>query len=247
MLTWIPAAASNPGGPGAPGNLLITNNDVITRTLFCPTARRVDSDGAGKDEPSARTQTTTFARGYREVTTIRSNGSSPMRMRRIVFCGKGLIQRWAPLTGPSLDSVRLYTSSGYVRQTVQLNGSSIVAVEEMLFRGNSGTDWASPFNAKTDPTRLVILSDKTYNHNPSAPGGKTTLLKNWYGLNKTLVYDDDEDATTMDASEFAQQGRIGMGDVFVYDIYQAVPNNDTTLPTTTYIVNHEGSYYWHER
>lgn len=249
MLTWIPSDPTNPAGSGAAGNLtLSSSSEIVTYNLFCPSARQLDADGTTDDEPQARSAQNTYARGYRETSTIRTNGPAPLRFRRIVFSIKGLPARLLQATGNLLtaDFYRLYTSFGYVRQTTSLGDTFAGQINNILFNGVTGQDWFSPFNAKVDTSRARIHSDRTYNVNAGSSGGTCRVLKHWYGLNKSLVYNDDEAGITVDTSEFSTQAKPGMGDVFVYDIYQMVPTAGSD-PTTTVAVNHEGTYYWHER
>lgn len=256
MLTTVPTGATPT--PTAVGDWPIypptaeNGGGTVSTTLFCPTARSIDSDGIYKDEPSARTQSNTYARGYKEVTTIRCVGQSAYRLRRICFSMKGL--PYELLTANAGNVIGYYTNydasgGGYTRQTAQTPVSMTNNVYAIIFRGNQGNDWFSPFNATIDTTRIRLHSDRTYNFNPGNQAGMTRVLKNWYPLNKALQYDDDEAGVSDIPASFSSQAKFGMGDFFIFDIYQATgwdPNAGSTNGAGMF-VNHEGRYYWHER
>lgn len=247
MLTWIPNDFGNPAGAGAPGNVILdVNNTNVKCVLFCPTFRDLDSDGTLKDEISARTKTDTFAKGYRETTTVSFTGSGiPLRRRRIVFSAKGLPTYFAGATGNLFTSpfYALYTSAGYVRLGEQLPSAYITVLTSILFQGTQSQDWNSVFTAKPDNSRLKVHSDRSYNYSSGNENGFSRIHKDYYPLNKLFRYADDESAQNETSSPFSTFSTTGMGDLFVVDFYQAL----TTSASGSWQVNHEGTYYWHER
>lgn len=244
MLQWVPTDPANPAGAGAPNDFNINASGVIGCFLFQPSYRTLDSDGTTKDEPQARTEQSTYARGYREVTTLRITGGAPWRRRRITFSAKGfpglLTNADNLFTG---DFFRLYTSVGYVRMTVGLSTTFQAIVYNTLFRGFQGQDWSSVFNAKVDNSRLTIHSDVTSTYNPGNDTGTSRIIRQWSPLNKTLVYNDDEAGITEQTSGNSTLAKAGMGDFFVIDMYQSGLVDAASGLT----INNEGTYYWHER
>lgn len=248
MATWRPADDTNPAGTGALQDLAMQATQGVVVNLFCPNARPMDSDGVYKDEPQARTKSATYARGYKEVTTYRVTGGIPWRHRRIVFTMKGLpallLSATAPLVGNfTPDFYYLTTSLGIVRQTNVLDNSKVQTLTNLIFRGAQAADWFSPFNAKTDTTRISVVSDKTVHFNPGNSNGQVKLMKRWIPLNKRLVYGDDEQNASLNTTPFSTQGKQGMGDVFIVDFYQSTATDSAQGLS----VNHEGTYYWHEK
>lgn len=248
MATWRPNDDTNPAGLGTLSDLTMQATQGVVVNLFCANARPVDSDGAFKDEPQARTKSNTYARGYKEVTTYRVTGGIPWRHRRIVFTMKGLPALLLSSNSPTPglftpDFYYLTTSLGVVRNTTNLGVDKIGTITNLVFRGAQIQDWFSPFNAKVDTTRISVMSDKTIHINPGNASGHVKLAKRWYPMNKRLVYGDDEAGTTENTTPFSTQGKQGMGDLFVLDFYQSTAT-DTAQGLS---VNHEGTYYWHEK
>lgn len=249
MPQYVPTQQTQPQ-TGTLSDLGIIANNAVTYNLFCPTYRTINAQISGNpsDGPQFRNQQRTFARGYKETTTVRIKSSVPFRWRRLVFSLKGLdriLQAALPSVWNS-NYVQLLTSQGYARQTAILDPAIISQVNAVIFRGAESRDWFSTFNAKVDTTRIKIHSDKTRTFNPGNQSGMVRTIKNWYPLNKTLLYGDDEFGLDETTSGFASPGPQGMGDMFVYDIYQSAfgltdPTNDIMS------INHEGTYYWHER
>lgn len=248
MLTWRPADDGNPAGAGTAADLVMGATQGVTTTFFCPTARNLDTDGGAKNEMSARNTPNTYARGYKEVTTYRLTGGIPWRHRRICFTVKGLPGALFGAAVPTVglftqDFYFLYTSSGVVRQTVILNSAKEAFLTALVFKGNQGNDWFSPFNAKVDTQRVSIVSDKTMILNPGNATGHASTRKRWYPMNKRLLYGDDENFTGSSSTPFSTTGKAGMGDFFILDFFQST----LTDSNSGLSVNHEGTYYWHER
>jgi len=246
MLQWVPSDQGNPAGAGSAADFNIPANQGIAAFLFCPTARQIDADGTAKDEPQARTKQTIFARGYKEVTTLRIAGGVPYRWRRICFRCKGGPELWIANSASGTFSqpfYRMYTSFGYVRIAVSLPVAFQTIIEADLFRGVQNQDWSSPFNAKVDTSTFDVVSDRTITLNPGNSVGHTRTVKQWYPMNKNLTYTDDEAGVTVDTNEFSVPGKQGMGDFFIFDIMQST----TSAQEAGLLFNHEGTFYWHER
>lgn len=248
MAQWVPDTATFPNGPGQFRDFIINADINIYSQLFCPSARIIDADSGSKDEPNARTQPVTYSKGYKELTTLRVVGPSPWRRRRIVFSCKRL-----PVDLIFIDSsfspsyYSLYNNvpgGGYVRQTALLGTTQVNALWTILFRGAAGRDWTSPFIAKIDTQLINVHSDVTTNLNPGNQAGAIRTLKQWYPTGKNMYYQDDENGVgpVLNGS-FVSNAKQGMGDIYVYDIYQSITND----ANSTMNINNEGTYYWHER
>lgn len=248
MLNWVPTTASNPAGGGSPTDYITSADSTVHSFLFCPTYRQLSSDPLGQDDSSGRTKQNTFARGYRETSTLRVAGPTPFRMRRIVFAMKAIDPALIKATS-SLFTTDFYqhatSGTGYTRLMADLSSTSfgVAPVTEFLFKGLQNADWYSPFNAKLDTQRVTVVSDRTYNINPGNQAGRVVILKNWYSLNKRLLYADDEAGNGEYTSGLSTYAKPGMGDLLVLDFLQSI----VTDTNTSIAVNHEGSYYWHER
>lgn len=245
MLQVVPNDPTNPAGAFTIGDYTVGAGTTAHTFLFCPTARLINNEAT--NDTSARTRPDTFARGYKEVTTFRIGGPSPWRMRRIVFSLKGFpftLTAASNLFTPDFY-IKFNTAIGYTRLMSDLTPTSFGPnpVSNQIFKGTQNVDWFSPFNAKVDTQRITVHSDRTMNFNPPNQGGQTRVVKNWYPMNKTLMYNDVEDGPVEGSTAFATQSKVGMGDVFIFDILQAT----TSDGTSSIAINNEGTYYWHER
>jgi len=138
----------------------------------------------------------------------------------------------------------LATSIGQVRQNAVLPVNLQNVITSLIFRGSVNIDWFSPFNAKVDTSRVSIHSDRTVIINPGNATGSHKLKKMWYPINKNIVYGDDEQGPSINTTPFSTQGRQGLGDVFIFDLYQSTVSEGGAAAMG---VNHEGTYYWHEK
>lgn len=252
MLNFVPTSESDPSGGGSPGDIVLPADSAIRYFLFSPTAKGMyptTADTSTVFNPVSTRQTSdVFARGYREVTTLRLAGPTPYRLRRIVFCCKGLPDILNSTTpGFTPDFYRkVYPVVGATRLMTDLGAVSgyPATITSFLFQGTQNLDWFTPYNAKVNTDYVNVLQDKTYNINPPNQGGKMILVKNWYGFNKRLQYADTEDGSTTIPSEFSSSlSKAGMGDVFILDLYQSM----ITDSLTSISINNEGCYYWHEK
>lgn len=242
MSNWIPNSSTSPGGAGQFGVQSINPAAAPVGFLFCPTARDFDPD---RSELDVRNAQTIYAKGYKEQTDIRMAGAQPFRWRRICFSGKGLPDKFIA-SDPTFvkEYYTLLTSpAGYVRQSNVLPSGAFGIVNNLVFKGTIGNDWNTPMNAKPDTERLVIHSDVTHVLNPGNQAGLFKVYNQYYRMNKNLTYGDDEAGTSTSTIPFAAPTRFGMGDFFIYDLFESV----TSTADTVLGVRHQGTFYWHEK
>nr|QTE03296.1 MAG: capsid protein [Gemycircularvirus] len=210
-------------------------------SLYMPSARPM----AELTGESQRSTLSTYSVGYKEVTGVTCKTGGVWRWRRVVFSTKD--SRFFDQVGdnlPYLDEAAT-TRSSMVRVINQLPNAQYIRVRDILFDGQEGVDWASIFTAKVDTTRVTLHSDKTININPGNETGNTRIHKNWYPTRKNLVYDGDEAGAGKDTSYLSTHSKLGMGDLYVFDVVileLAPPGGGAELT-----FNPQGTYYWHER
>jgi len=241
MTQFVPTDVNTPGGAGLLIEQVINSNGAF---LFCPNARPFQTT---QNDESDRNSKNTFARGYKEVSVLRLSGGIPWRRRRICFTMKGLTDYMFTQNTAFVDAqVALQTSQGMVRQQAVLTATNNTALQSLVFQGAVGQDWVYVMDAKTDSTRIKVLSDTMVTINPGNQTGNIRTLKQWYPLNKTLVYNDDESGAGTTSSQFSTRARPGMGDFFIYDIYEQalIPGSGVTSELG---IHNQGTYYWHER
>lgn len=222
MISWDRTGTNN--GFGAPSLEIGT-----TRFLFCATAR----EQVGLDLPSQRNSSTVFIKGYRENMTFITNNNNSWRWRRIMFRIKGFVAN---------DSF-LVTSAGYVRVWYPLTGTNMDVFEELIFEGTKNVDYQDPFAAKVDSTRVTVVSDK---YRILASGNSASYIKHYPSytpIEKNLVYDDDEDGDDLVSAPYSVNSKAGMGDLFIYDIFQDIGG----VSPTSVNIRSSSTLYWHEK
>lgn len=213
-------------------------------SLYMPTARPVSNYDSGE---SQRERQMTYARGYKERATITVQGGGSWRWRRIVFSMKGpLLFNQPGDRAPFYNSATSPTvASNMTRAITTMAESQYVRVRSLLFDGQEGIDWTSQFTAKVDTTNVTLHSDKIINLSPGNESGMVRTYNMWTPLNKNLMYLDDEAGDSKDSSYISVQSKIGMGDLYVYDLFALGTVAATGTASLTF--SPEGTYYWHER
>lgn len=143
------------------------------------------------------------------------------------------------------------TPNGYQRITWNIrNGTAgaaaaLAELYDVLFAGQRSVDWESPFTAPVDHMRVKSYYDRTHkithSHNG---GGDFKNYKFWHPINRTIIYDEDENGDlSKSSSEFANGSGINnMGDLFVFDMFQCVSGREEDQLA----YSPQGTYFWHE-
>lgn len=193
-------------------------------------------------EQTNRTASTCYMRGLKERIQIQTSTGMAWQWRRICFTMKGdrlwkndaAGYRWSLMT--SAGVVRVVNS---ISGTVQ--GSNFV---DLLFDGANGVDWISPFTAKVDKDILTLKYDKTIIIQSGNDTGVMRNFSRWHGMNRNLVFDDDEAGDTEIANRYSAVGKQGMGDYYVVDIISAGTGSTSSDQMS---FQPEATLYWHER
>jgi hypothetical protein len=245
----IATPIDNTGAAQTPGSTNMTAANQYMY-IFSPTARTAGyvtdaGDRVLTASSSERRKTKCFVRGYKETMEMQTTDASVWVWRRIVFSTIGLAEQFSPELLYFRDDVR-----GYARTTFDLNSGTVEAdqyqgmVYGRLFDGLEGVDWSSPFTAKTNPQEVRVYSDRTTTlQSPNSDRGTYRNYKNWYPINRSIIYNDDEAGDAAKASNTVAKGTPygNMGDLFVVDFFRSVGPDTAGLQ----IVPH-GKYYWHE-
>lgn len=253
MLTW-----SNTVGSGAttgnnqvlaPGALVV-RGDQYCFSLWCPTARDLTT-GTGNVGSVAfeaqRTATTCFMRGLKENIKVSTNTGACWMWRRICFTARsGNLIGDSSGTNPFKPYVD--TSNGIGRQffNLSINNQSLylTTLKGLLFRGVETVDWNDILTAPVDNIRVDLKYDKYMKISSGNANGQVRDYRFWNGMNKNLVYDDDENGDVMSQAYYSVDDKRGMGDFYVLDIIVPAPN--TTSSDILY-ASSTASLYWHEK
>ncbi|QCX35064.1 capsid protein [Blackfly genomovirus 4] len=226
---------------------IITGGQTVPAAfLWCATYRdnTFNTGGAtgGVDDQATRTAQNCYMRGLKENIEIQVADNVPWQWRRICFTAKGLGAVLQTTTG---FAIGIEASTGFQRVLNQLSPAvTRTALETLLFKGALGQDWLDPMTAPTDNSRLTIKYDKTITIASGNEGGAIRKYNRWHGMNKTLVYNDDEAGGDEQTTYLSTVGKAGMGDYYVLDYFKARIGS-TTSNQLSFAPN--ATLYWHEK
>lgn len=202
-----------------------------------------------KNDISTRTAQNCFIRGLKESYHWDGSDSYPFIHRRIVFSfyGTELVRdRTSAEQGRYFENNDLH---GYTRSTtIVQNGSNTPGnwprnnLVDLVYAGTEDIDWFDLTTAKTDNKRVRIISDKRrtmISHNDQSV---FRVNKTWTPINKTLMYNDEENAGGRNMSHYSADTRASVGDIYVMDVVQLPVNFSATIT-----MNIQSTLYWHER
>lgn len=229
-----------------PGDPLTMNGNEIYGFLFACSAR----DWGDYNSVYERNRSTVFARGYREKGIMEVNNGTGWLWRRIVFAAKSQQLHDAFPDGTISLNVAQH---GWVRPLYNFLGGGANAnaakdmLENTLFKGQAGADWVDRFTASIDRNRVQVLSDKVRQLTSGTISGRFFNHKNWYPINRTIRYDEDENGLVSGGNKtnnrWSATGSVGIGDIYVYDIFSCAGSDDTSTLTW----EPQGGWFWHER
>ncbi|QCX35060.1 capsid protein [Blackfly genomovirus 2] len=255
--TMMPLTNTTPTGAGNASVLAdatYVNGVSGGEYLWCPTGRApsIKTGPAGSVVNQAtRTATTCFMRGVKETLKISTSSNIPWFHRRICFCSKDTTFRYYQASDTPQNTatpvvqnpVRGYVR-GWINQQVNNAGNTTSAWEALIFKGTYAVDWDNLSTALVDTARIDVKFDKTTVIRSDNERGTVITRNYWHGMNKNLVYDDDEIADVTSGAVFSVDDKRGMGDYYVYDIFipgtGGVAGDLLKVDSTT-------TLYWHEK
>lgn len=233
------AATQGPATPnGAPAG-------GINCYLWCATARYQGDPSTAPyvGDQSARSAVTCYMRGVKENLEFTPNTVAAWQWRRICFTEKAFSTGQALFYNDSTVGYgRLWYNTGGDNTTTSLTNLSNIAA--YVFRGQVNKDWDNYMNATVDTTRISVKYDKT---RTIASGNAAPTIRKfniWHPMNKNLTYDDDENGTNETSQPFSTQSRVGMGDYYILDFFQA---SRGSVANDQLFVSSDATLYWHEK
>lgn len=240
-LTGLGGYTANGSGGGA---------QPYTGLLWLCTARdNTLSSGGTKgtvNDDSARTATACYMRGLKETIEIQTSTGAPWQWRRICFTFR---DPSILLSGNALSPF-LETSAGFTRLMTNFTATDAAsvsthgAITRLIFKGQQNVDWTDVRTAPLDNTRIDVKCDKTTIISSGNQTGRVKKYNMWHAMNKTLVYDDDENGMTENSAFYSVGDKRGMGDYYVIDLFQSGLGTGTGDSLN---FNPTATLYWHER
>lgn len=249
MLTWSNTTAAGLSRPVAIGNAYVSATNVGV-FVFAPTAMHLDGDSLIRNT-AARTASTIYAKGFSEKIRIQTSSGVPWFHRRVCFTVKGATPfntvqtgdtptvSWAPYVDTTNGMERLM-----LNEDVNNMSTTLSAQYSLLFKGVQGVDWNDTIIAPLDTARVSVKFDKTWTYKSGNNNGTVRELKLWHPMNHNLVYDDDENGENMLTTYFSVDSKLGMGDYYVVDFFQAGQGGGSADLIS---INLNSTMYWHEK
>lgn len=249
MVAWY---RPNVISSGSAGGVNINGGERFWAFAWIPTARNADFQVGGPrgivTDDATRTATKCFMRGLKEKIRIETTSSHFWLWRRICFKFVGT----ELLTDNEGTAYNLWeeTSAGFVRATTQINPSIEPSLDlwnklvSLMFKGQANIDWSELMTAPLDQSRIKVAYDRTRRIKSENEVGTLRTFTEWHPMNKTLIYNDDEEGGGKTASFLSVNNRQSMGDYYVIDLFDAgiTGGGDDEL-----IFTPEATLYWHER
>lgn len=208
--------------------------------IWSPTYREYMS--GSNDSLHSRRSQSPFYKGLSERIRIKTSNSSPWLWRRVVFEMKGELA----------DEIQMHIKSGnqYRRGLTLLSDGSALGnssqglINAKLFAGTVGVDWNDLMLAKPDRNAVTVHYDRTVHLKSGNDSGIIRDVKMWHPMNKTLHYAYDEQGSYDTSYIRAAGGKAGMGDVYVYDLFQP---HTFDVDGGSMEFNPNSIIYWHEK
>jgi len=237
--------------------LFVNGSTGNAYVLWNATARNLATGGAGVNvftDKADRTSTTCYMRGLREILRIQTSSPLPWVWRRICFTTKDDLflnkvngdatpnVTYSPFFDSTTNNIGM--TRHWFNQQVNNTPNTISTFNGSIFQGEQDKDWNNILNAKTDSTRITTMSDVSISLHTGNANGYFKTHKRWYGMNKNLVYDDDENGAAEITRYTTTQAKPGMGDYYILDIF--VPGLGGTAADLL-TVDSQATLYWHEK
>lgn len=205
---------------------------------------------------ASRTSSNPFITGISERYHLIPNDGSLWEHRRIVFAHKNLALLGIVSANQAQLRAQTDAAGTTYRKLVDLSGQNsgdytgvLTAIYDYVFRGIYTTDWQDPMTAPVDRRRVTVLADKrcVVRSGNAAPAPR--LKKYWTRVNKTIVYDDEENGINISPSWYSTSTKQGLGDIYVLDLFvcRAPLVSGTTASSSTLNISSTQTLYWREK
>nr|UBJ26252.1 capsid protein [Giant panda feces-associated gemycircularvirus] len=261
MLSWTNTTGSGALGAVIQSPLVVagsTSGATLAWVEFVPTAMDLTDTGSNLNSTSAqavRTSTNCFMRGFAENIRIETSSPNPWFHRRFCFTSKALdIINLSTKDTPGTDrsivaSGSIETSNGWQRLAANMAldtqmSDTYLRHRNLIFKGSQGVDWDDFITAPLDTSRIDVKYDKTWIYRSGNQQGILKETKIWHPMNKSLVYDDDENGAGENTSAYSVSDKRGMGDYHIVDLFSQGSSGGTS---DLIKVRYTSTLYWHER
>lgn len=199
---------------------------------------------------ASRTATRTYAVGLKEVYRLIPNTNEVWWHRRVVFSYKSAL---GPTSIQQDLGVQASAAAVTTRPFRDLSGETLsngpystlaAQAYSYMFKGTSGVDWGDPMRAPIDTARINLHSDTFRKISSGNDVSNPRLARHYTRINRSVVYDDEENGTDVIPSPFSVDSKPGIGNIFVADFFHCPAPGD---PESSLEVSSSSTYYWHEK
>lgn len=233
-----------------PGYTVVPSTNGGEAYIWVATARdNTANSAAGQsnvNDIATRSATSIYLRGLKERIELKTLDSNPWRWRRIVFFIKD--QSLLLNNGTRLEPY-LETNEGFARLMGRISNTGDnetdlyqVRLNQAVFKGSQNIDWDNIMLAKTDPEKIMVRSDRMMTIKSGNDAGVFRSMNKWYGVNKTLIYNDEEQGGSLGSSFYSVDTSKSVGDMYVMDLFEPLVTDSDPLRLWT-----QSTLYWHER
>lgn len=246
QVTNIDSGTLTPGTLGFREAYLSGNYNYLIPWIA--TARPgIDQNGgaAGTIAEATRTLGTCYMRGLKESISVRSADGDPWKWRRICFTLKGdRIHSLQTANQILYNRQGGASASGVTRPVTNWPSTALAGgeLEQLIFRGFRNQDWVDTTLAPVDTTRISVKYDKTINLTSGNESGFLKTIHRWHPMNKNIVYGDDQTGQGVELTPWSTEGKQGMGDYYVVDIFKSNGRPEAQLG-----LRYNSTLYWHEK
>jgi len=250
-MVGMPYTQDDPPAPENPGSALTLTGNSTWAVVWNASGRslgRFNQDSGMYPTEADRHKSRVYFRGVRERLSMETNSNAAWIHRRVVFLDQSEIIR---AHMPPDTAQTLLGGAGYTRPlwavlntagATEPGATAWSEISDEIYDGQLGMDWASFLTARFDSQKIKVLYDRMRRISSGNDRGTWVTPKYWHPINRTLVYDDDQDGNSINTAPWSNGSRQSCGDVIVLDLFSCA-DGETADEIR---IGSEATVYWHE-
>ncbi|QIR82254.1 capsid protein [Chicken genomovirus mg8_401] len=251
-MLGLPYTLDDPPAPANPGEATTLTGNSTWGIIWNASGRsigRLNPTGQALFPLEAdRGKSRVYFRGVAEKMSMETNSNAAWIHRRTVFLdgGETIRTHMPPDTASTLTG-----SLGYVRPLYTVLNTAAASepgatawheISDQIYDGQHNVDWSNLITARMDSQKVKVLYDKTRRISSGNDRGTWKINKYWHPVNRTIIYDDDQDGNEINTAPWSSGSRQSAGDVIVMDIFSCADGEEADEIR----VGVESTVYWHE-
>lgn len=252
-MLGLPFTQDSPPASENPGSALTLTGNSTWGVIWNASGRslgRFNPNGTSPVFPleADRGKSRTYFRGVSEKMSLETNSNAAWLHRRTVFLDMGETIR---VNMPPDTASTLLGREGYVRPlwavlntagATEPGATAWGEISDEIYDGQHSVDWSNIMTAKLDNQKVKVLYDRISRISSGNDRGTWKIRNFWHPVNRTIIYDDDQDGNEVNTSPWSAGTRQSAGDVIVMDIFTCADGEEADQLQ----VGSEATVYWHE-